>query len=273
MCAALCAPTGTFERMKNAHIKGVPRGVAWYVVRTQLSPMTTTPDLLNSLRSEWRHVGASLPARRAAHHFAQCHDELDLGCVDDLVDVVSLCESRGPRKVLERARIVRALLEDARDPMIHRALLQTLLPGIVSVCRQLRFGAGIIDDPGETLAVAIALAAELLHDWAGQSRPYAAPDVLSALRGRLRRHLLKEKEQQRLLTSGTYDVVHVEQTSTTTLQSRLEAMRGTPHERLARLTYARVFEGLSLKELAAADHSAPQHLQHELQRFARRHLI
>lgn len=237
--------------------------------------MTTTPDLLNSLRSEWRHVGASLPARRAAQLFAKRHGALELDFVDDLVDVVSQCESRGPRKVLERARIVQALLEDASDPLIHRALLQTLLPGIVSVCRQLRFGAGIVDEPGETLVVAIALAAELLYDWAGQSRPYAAPDVLSALRGRLRRHLLKEKEQRRILSSGANDVVQVAETSSTStsLQTRLEAMRGTPYERLARLTYARVFEGVSLKELAAADHSAPQQLRHELQRFAHRHLI
>ena len=245
----------------------------WCGARTQLSPMTTTPDLLNSLRSEWRQVGATLPARRAAQHFAERHGALKLDFVDDLIDVVHLCESRGPRKVLERARIVQALLEDARDPLIHRALLQTLLPGIVSVCRQLRFGAGIIDEPGETLAVALALAAELLYDWAGQSRPYAAPDVLSALRGRLRRHLLKEKEQRRLLASDANGADHVAQTCTTTLQTRLEEMRGTPYERLALLTYARVFEGISLKELAAADHSAPQQLQHELQRFARRHLI
>ncbi|OYV65078.1 MAG: hypothetical protein B7X07_04360 [Actinobacteria bacterium 21-64-8] len=235
--------------------------------------MTTTPDLLNRLRSEWRHAGASLPARRAAQHFAERHRELELDFVDDLVDVVRLCESRGPRKVLERARIVQALLEDARDPLIHRALLQTLLPGIVSVCRQLRFGAGIVDEPGETLAVATALCAELLYDWAGQSRPYAAPDVLSALRGRLRRHLLKEKEERRILASDANNVAHAAQGSSTTLQTRLEAMRGTPHERLARLTYARVFEGVSLKELAAADRSAPQSLQHELQCFARRHLI
>ena len=99
--------------------------------------------------------------------------------------------------VLERAAIVRALLEEASDPDIHRALLQTLLPGVVSVCRQLRFGDGIVDEPSETVAMAISLLSELLVDWAGQSRQYAAPDLLSALRGRLRRWLLKEKEAMR----------------------------------------------------------------------------
>jgi hypothetical protein len=45
------------------------------------------------------------------------------------------------------------------------------------------------------------------------------------------------------------------------------------HGRLVRLTYARVFEGRSLRELAAHDHSAPVALQSELQRFAVRYLL
>lgn len=233
--------------------------------------MTTTPDLLSSLRADWRRYGASHAARDSARAFAQRHDGLDLDFVEDLVDVVALLESRGPRKVLDRARLVRALLEDARDPLIHRALLQTLLPGIVSVCRQLRFGNGIIDDPSETLAVAVTLAGELLSDWAGQSRPYAAPDLLSALRGRLRRYLLKEKEARRALTGSA--AIDFASPAASTLETRLEQLCGTTHERLARLTYARVFEGIPLKVLAAHDHSAPASLQDELRLFAIRHLI
>jgi hypothetical protein len=185
--------------------------------------------------------------------------------------VVRLLERGGGRDVFERAEIVKALLEASTDPLIHRALLQTLLPGIVSVCRQLRFGEGIVADPSETLAMALGLASELLTDWSGQSRQYAAPDILSALRGRLRRQLLKEKATLRALSYfGAGDDSSAESSP---LLTRLASFQGSRYERLARLTYARVFEGRSLRELAGEDHSAPGSLQAELQHFAIRHLI
>jgi hypothetical protein len=161
-------------------------------------------------------------------------------------------------------------LQEAGDPDIHRALLQTLLPGVVSVCRQLRFGEGIIEEPSETLAMAISLLSELLVDWAGQSRAYAAPDLLSALRGRLRRWMLKEKEALRNVTNFEVGERAAEEASP--LLTRLEGLR-EDHDRLVRLTYARVFEGRSLRELAAHDHSAPVSLQSELAHFAVRYLL
>jgi hypothetical protein len=233
--------------------------------------MTTKTDLLENLRLEWRRFGRSPHAQASARRLAESHLELCLDEQGDLCDVVALLESRGGRNVLERAAIVRVLLQEASDPYIHRALLQTLLPGVVSVCRQLRFGDGIIDDPSETLAMAISLLSELLVDWAGQSRQYAAPDLLSALRGRLRRWLLKEKEA--LVRVSRFDHVERAAEEESPLLSRLESLRGGEHDRLARLTYARVFEGRSLRELAADDHSAPVSLQSELQHFAMRYLL
>jgi hypothetical protein len=154
---------------------------------------------------------------------------------------------------------------------MRRALLQTLLPGIVSTCRQLRFGEGIIEDPSEVLGVAISLCVELLVDWAGQTRPYAAPDILSALRGRLRRWLLKEKDALRLTTN--FDGLDATAHESSPLLNRLAALRGGPHDRMVRLTYARVFEGISLRELAAADHSSCATLRQELQIFALQQLL
>jgi hypothetical protein len=142
---------------------------------------------------------------------------------------------------------------------------------VVSVCRQLRFGDGIIEEPSETLAMAISLLSELLIDWAGQSRQYAAPDLLSALRGRLRRWLLKEKEAIKRLSA--FDAVERPADESSPLLSRLQSLRGGEHDRLVRLTYARVFEGRSLRELAARDHSALVSLQSELQHFAVRFLL
>lgn len=257
--------------MKYAQTNGVATVAARVVATSLLVAMTTNTDLLGNLRLEWRRVGRSPSARDSLRRLDSRHPHLALGEANDLCDVVALCESKGGRNVLERATIVQALLIESSDPDIHRALLQTLLPGVVSVCRQLRFGDGIIDEPSETLGVAVALLSELLIDWAGQSRQYAAPDLLSALRGRLRRWLLKEKEAMRNVSH--FDHVERAAQETSPLLTRLETLRGGEHDRLARLTYARVFEGRSLRELAEHDHSAPVSLQSELQYFALRFLL
>jgi hypothetical protein len=233
--------------------------------------MTFNTDLLGQLRSEWQHVGRTSAARKTVEGLHERHPTVGLDGLVDLCDVVAVLELHAGRSALERAEIVRVLLLEAGDPLVHRTLLQTLIPGVVSVCRQLRFGEGIVRDPSETLGTAVALTSELLVDWAGQSRQYCAPDLLSALRGRLRRWLLKEKAAQRC-------VAHYEQSDepasvTSPLLARLDSYRGSQYDRIARLTYARVFEGRSLRDLARDDHSAPSSLQAELQHFAIRFLI
>jgi hypothetical protein len=267
----MCVAYRIMGGVRNVLRWGALRGVLRCAMTPVLGAMTLKNDLLGQMRTEWIHVGHSSRARSAMATLAQRHQDLDLGALNDLYDVVTLLEARGGRNVLERAEIVRALLEEARDPEIHRALLQTLIPGIVSVCRQLRFGDGIVEDPSETVGVALGLASELLTDWAGQSRQYAAPDILSALRGRLRRWLLKEKAARRAVSHfDQHDEPAVEASP---LLARLHSFRGSQYDRIARLTYARVYEGLSLREVAAQDHSAPATLQKELQHFAVRFLI
>lgn len=236
-----------------------------------MAVMTTHHDILTSLRSEWRAISRGPQSRTALDTLRQSHPEVALGDLRDLGDLVLALELRGGRTVLERAAIVQAMLEHAGDRMLHRALLQTLIPGIVSVCRQLRFGEGIVRDPSETVAMALGLASELLVDWAGQSRQYAAPDILSALRGRLRRWLLKEKAACRSISA--YENDDIASSSNTSLETRLAGYRGSTHDRLARLTYARVYEGRSLHDLAREDRCAPGTLQAELQRFAIRFLL
>jgi hypothetical protein len=228
-------------------------------------------DLLGRLRDEWRTISRSAESRRSGTAFALRHPDLALVGVHDLGDIVLALEARGGRTVEQRAAIVAGLLEDAADPMIHRALLQTLLPGVVSVARQLHFGRGVVDNPSELLDVAISTLSEILVDWAGQSRPYAAPDLLSALRGRARRWLLKEKEvraagSERPRREG-------EAPEASPLLGRLAAHRGGPHDRLARLTYARVFEERPLRDLAREERRTPSSLQAELQQFATRFLL
>jgi hypothetical protein len=241
------------------------------VVATELAVMTLPHDYLGQLRTQWRWEGRTEESRIACERLRENHPDLDLEGLVDLRDVVASLDVHAGRSVLERARIVQALLVDASDPTVQRALLQALLPGVISVCRQLNFGQGIVDEPHETVATAVSLLSELVRDWAGQSRPYAAPDLLSALRGRLRRWLLKEKEAQRHVTYPQ-DVEPVA-AEVSPLLRRLETLQQGPHERLARLTYQCVFAGVPLRELARTDHSSIPTLKQELQIFALAHLL
>lgn len=163
-------------------------------------------DALTALRTEWRWLGRSPAARRALASLRSTHDHLVPPGVADLLGLVDALEPRGGLDTLGRARLVAALLARAEDPVLRRCLLQTLLPGIVSVARALRFGEGIADDARTFLADALTEAHELLGDWAGQHRPYAAPDLLGALRCRLRRRMLADKARRLELTVSPFRV-------------------------------------------------------------------
>ncbi len=271
MCAVKCVTSRIIVSVRTGYALSVRCNSGECAVGTEITTMNYKTDILGLIRNEWQHLGRTPEARRAMRSLCERHTELGLEGLIDLSDVITVLEARGGKNVLERAQIVRAMLEEAGDPQIHRALLQTLIPGIVSVCRQLRFGDGIIDDPSETVAMALSLASELLTDWAGQSRQYAAPDLLSALRGRLRRWLLKEKTALRWVSQ--FDQRDEPSAESSPLLTRLHSFRGSQYDRLARLTYARVYEGRSLREVAANDHSSPATLQKELQHFAVRFLI
>jgi hypothetical protein len=271
MCAVMCAVASIMTSMRKGLIRCARRVMGHCDRGHQMDSMTISTDLLTQLRREWRRTGRTVAARAALERMHVRHPQLGLDGVVDLCGLVDALESHGGRSVLERAAIIRVLLEEASDPQLHRALLQTMIPGIVSTCRQLRFGEGIVRDPSETVAAAMALASELLVDWAGQSRQYAAPDILSAVRGRLRRWLLKEKRALRSIAPYAPDDEPAQTSSP--LESRIASYRGSQYDRLARLTYARVFEGRSLRDLARDDHSAPNSLQAELQIFAIRFLI
>ena len=247
--------------------QGNERGCSGQFTRS----MDYNNDLLRQIRAEWPRRGRAPEALVATQEFKKRHPELPLQGIGDLDELVRTLEPRAGRPILERAALVQALLQDAADPLLHRALLQTMLPGVVSVCRQLHFGRGVVDEPRELMDETISMASELIVDWAGQSRLYAAPDLVSALRSRMRRWLLKEKAARSNIPVEY--VAEIATSKSTTLLTRLSGHCGGPNDRLARLTYARVFEGRALKELALSDRSAPRALQSELQQFATRFLL
>ena len=233
--------------------------------------MTTPHDHLGQLRDDWRwrcHRHASIIAMA---QIRERHPDDALADLSDLGELVVALDVGGGRSVIERARIAQILLIEATNEEVRRALLQALLPGVVSTCRQLRFGQGIINEPHECVAAAISMLNDLISDWAGESRPYAAPDLLSALRGRLRRWLLKEKGSR--LNAPRADDPETPAATNSALLTRLEILVEGPHERLARLTYRCVFAGIPLRELAREDQSSLPSLRRELQIFALAHLL
>ena len=254
--------------MTNVLAHGVRRCVRAVTVRTGLRPMHDT-DYLAQLRTEWHREGHSRRAERACDYLRARHPDTALvGCLD-LGEVVGRLEQHSGLSAVEKARILEALLVEATDPAIRRALVQTLLPGVVSVCRQLHFGRGVVDEPSEFLAVAIATLSELVSEWAGQSRGYAGPDLLSALRGRLRRQLLKEKENRDHQAPESDAVTTAEDA----LASELRRHLGTEYDSVARAAYAYAVEGRPLRDVARQRGSSLSTLQAELAHFAERFLL
>ena len=155
---------------------------------------TTNPTQhqLDDLRSEWQIVSRTKEARSAVAIVIDAHAEVDLAAllVRDLADLVVLLEPDSALNQLARAQVVATMLRLAPlHHLIGRALLQTLLPGVVSVARRLHWGASVGEEPAVFLADLITAAYELIVEWGGQQRPYAAPDLLNALRCRMRRRM------------------------------------------------------------------------------------
>jgi hypothetical protein len=208
-------------------------------------------DVLHALRTEWRCIGRSPRARRSLSTLRDGVPDLVPARVSDLAGLVDAMEPTGGLDRLVRARLVEALLARAEDPMLRRCLLQTLLPGIVSVARKLRFGEGIADDPRTFLADALAEATDLLLDWAGQQRAYAAPDLLGALRCRMRRRMLADKARRQELVEppdrAGDDGCHAPGTFAYELATAAAA-----GDTNVRLLYARCVLGYSSAQLAVA---------------------
>jgi DNA-directed RNA polymerase specialized sigma24 family protein len=162
--------------------------------------------LIDQMTAEWRSIGRSRVAIRALRVVAKRDPGLSLlvlgagreppSCPTPchLVDHMRRASGRVQRE--EAAHLVRVLLREAdADPFICRMLVQVLLPGLVVVAGKLQWGrGGEWRDGEEFFAELLSTTWLVLREWSGQDRPYAAPDLLSAIRCRLRRQLFRSKE-------------------------------------------------------------------------------
>jgi hypothetical protein len=177
-------------------------------------------------------------------------------CLRDLAHLVDLLEPRGGLSQLERAEIVAMLLEHSVEhPLLRRALLQTMLPGIVAVARRLDWGRGRSEGPTIFLADLITATYELIVEWGGQRRAFAAPDLLNAVRCRMRRRLEAERAPvlaplDELVAADALPGVF-DQDPTETLASLLRDHRAELDPVGAAALYGREVLGLSYRELSS----------------------
>jgi hypothetical protein len=86
--------------------------------------------------------------------------------------------------------------------LIPRAILQALVPGLVTVARRLSWGAGGEWADGGTFFTDLTTTAwEVITEWSGQDRPYALLDLLSAVRCRMRRQIMNRRSDREIAAS------------------------------------------------------------------------
>ncbi len=167
--------------------------------------------------------------------------------------------------------MLRATRPSSADPLareVARAILQAMLPGLVNVAKRLRWGrGGEWTSGGAFFADVLATAWEVVDSWAGQDRPYAASDILSATRCRLRRQI----DRHRADTEGATPLAHPDaagrcysnQSDLEVLASALIDLEESGLERNdAAIGYAHFVLGLSIAELARVTGHTRRHLSH-----------
>jgi DNA-directed RNA polymerase specialized sigma24 family protein len=162
--------------------------------------------LIDQMATEWQSIGRSPTAIQSLRDVARRDTGLSLlvhgtdegspRCPTpcDLVEHLRHASGRVQRD--EAARLIRVLLrESGGDTFLYRMLVQALIPGLVSVAGKLRWGrGGEWQDGEEFFGELLSTTWLVLQEWAGQDRPYAVLDLLSAIRCRLRRQLFRSKD-------------------------------------------------------------------------------
>lgn len=154
---------------------------------------------MDQLTRDWQatcHASASRHALRLLAEKEPVVERLHQEGVRDLGDLVAaLRRERCELTSEDASAVIRAMLRSEHvHPLVSRALLQALLPGLVSVARRLTWGSGgEWPDGGAFFVDLIATAWEVIAEWAGHDRQYAVLDLLSAVRCRLRRQLLRHR--------------------------------------------------------------------------------
>jgi len=195
----------TFEKLLEN--PSVVTSVVTFLVTTGAHGGLMTCVLMAAMDREWVSWGHSSTSRTALRAVGETEPVVARLEAEDLGDVVRLVR-RGPGGLAagEAGKVVAALLRAApAHPLIARAVVQCLVVGVpreIKRLGQMVRAWGSFDD---ALGEALAVLGMVVMEWAGEDRPYAALDVLSAVRCRLRRQIVAELAHRDHETAGTLE--------------------------------------------------------------------
>ena len=234
---------------------------------------------IDQLSAEWEGVSRGPESRRAAALLSGAEPAVALLGADDLGALISaLRRASGAAGRVDAARVVQAMLRSQSvHPLIPRAILQAVVPGLVNVARRLAWGSGgDWEDGGTFFADLVATTWEVIVSWSGQDRDYAVLDLLSAVRCRLRRQLLSQRSAHDQLELGLdADAALLGRAGAGTsdldlLAGAIEDLAGRGLDRSdAAVLYGTRVLGLSICELAQMTGRSRRHLTQLRQRAER----
>jgi len=159
---------------------------------------------IRRLRSDWQAIGNTPHSSTACHRLAECESvvaDLEVGNLAELVAALSI--SSGGLSRNEAAEVITAMLRSADvDALVPRAIIEALIPGILALPRSLDLADGPWSDLDAFHADAVSALWEQIITWSGTTHPYAAGDLLSGVRTRLRT-LQSSERRHRCRQSGT----------------------------------------------------------------------
>lgn len=204
-----------------------------------MAPMDS--PTIQRLRSEWLALGTAPPSRAACYRLAESEPVvagLEVRDLAQLITALPLSSHRLSRH--QAAAVIAAMLRSADvDALIPRAIIQALIPGVLALSRRIDVAAGPWCDLDAFYADAVSALWELTMSWSGAYRPYAAGDLLSAVRTRMRT-LQASEHRHRSRQTGTPDAL-----------DSLSAWSGRTGEELLAAALADAIEhGLNLADAA-----------------------
>ncbi len=234
---------------------------------------------IDQLTAEWRVTSRSPASRTATRLLAAAEEPIDALDVRDLGELVdALRHARAPGQRASAALVLQAMLRSQSvHPLVPRAVLQAMLPGLVMVARRLSWGAGgDWEDGAAFFGDLVTTAWEVITDWAGEDRGYAVLDLLSAIRCRLRRQLLRQRSNHdRLVLGADLDALAPRSASSTTdldeLARAIDQLTGhglDPAD--AAVLYGIRVLGLSAAELSSLSGLTRHQLDHRRHRAVQR---
>src|SRR5664280_1968764 len=215
---------------------------------------------IRQLRTEWRALGTAPHSRTACQRLAACEPviaRLQVNDLAELVDVLSLSSHRLSRN--EAAAVIAAMLRSAGvDVLIARAIIQALIPGVVALSRRFDSADGPWCDLDQFFVDAFSCLWEQIITWSGTTRPYAAGDLLSGVRTRLRTLQATERRHRcrRADTPDALDLIPASIGRTGEELLAAELIEATEHGMTptdASVLYSTAILGMSVTEVA--DHT------------------